>query len=585
MFGKKVSKGLASLLILAMVFLAAACSSDNDQATPASSSDVSTSTPDAAQSNNPSQTPAVALDGPFGKYSPEITVTTVRQVNPSGGKGMPGMDIDSNIWTDAFKKDLGINVKNEWIVANQQYTDKITVSMVAQSLPDFYEVNAQQFATLVKADQIADLTDLYDKYASDMLKGFLEYSGGGGLKSSTINGKLMAIPLNGGTVGNFDVLWIRNDWLKNLGLEPPKTMADVEKIAIAFAKDDPDGNHQNDTIGLGLSNELLSGYHSLEGFFNGYHAYPYNPAKGDGTTLTILKDNQGNPVWADTLPEVKTALAHLQSLYKAGAIDPEFNSTDGGKAGNLTTQGKMGMFFGRWQMATWPINNMKKNDPKVDWQAYRVPSSDDQPVKMLSPGGATTKFMVINKKAKNPEAVFKLANYFADKLNGPHQDESYHQVIQDGETHQVFTFAPIQVFAPNSNGIDNADIQEALKTGDASKLKPSAEVYWKGIQAYDDGKGDLGQWMWYAVFGPKGAYNLIQEIQDSESYVQTLYYGNPTPTMTSKGGALRDLEVQTMTKIIMGVEPVEAWDDFVEKWHKQGGDQILQEVKDSGQFK
>lgn len=581
MSGKKTSKTLVSILVITMMFLAAACSSNNDQATPAPGS----GTTAAEQSDNPSQTPVVMEDGPLGKYSPEITVTTVRQVNASGGKGLPGMSYDKNMWTDSFKKDLGINLVNEWKVATQQYTDKITVSMVAQNLPDFYEVNAQQFATLVKAGQIADLTDLYDKYASDMLKGFLEYGEGTGLKSSTVDGKLMAIPLNGGTVGNFDFLWIRNDWLKNLGLEPPKTMADVEKIAIAFAKDDPDGNHQDDTIGLGLSNELMSGYHSLVGFFNGYHAYPYNPAKGDGATLTILKDDQGNPVWADTLPEVKTALARLQSLYQAGAIDPEFNSTDGGKAGDLTTQGKMGMFFGRWQMATWPLNNMKKNDPNVDWQAYMVPSSDDQPVKMLSPGGATTRFIVINKNAKNPEAVFKLANYFVDKLNGPNQDESYHQVIVEGETHQVFTYAPVQIFAPNTNNIDNASIQEALKTGDPSKLTQSAKVYWDGIQAYNEGKGDLGQWVWYGVFGPKGAFNLVQEVQDSKNYVQTHYFGNPTPTMMSKGGALRDLEVQTMTKIIMGVEPVEAWDDFVAKWRKQGGDQILQEVKDSGLFK
>lgn len=59
----------------------------------------------------------------------------------------------------------------------------------------------------------------------------------------------MAIPA-GNLDGQQDVLWLRKDWLDNLGLEVPKTMEDLEKVLTAFVEEDPDGNGVDDTTGL-----------------------------------------------------------------------------------------------------------------------------------------------------------------------------------------------------------------------------------------------------------------------------------------------------------------------------------------------
>lgn len=61
-------------------------------------------------------------------------------------------------------------------------------------------------------------------------------------------------------------------WLTKLGLETPKTFDDVVAIAREFKNNDPDGNGENDTWGLGLCNEMsdYSGFGTAEGVLNAF---------------------------------------------------------------------------------------------------------------------------------------------------------------------------------------------------------------------------------------------------------------------------------------------------------------------------
>ncbi|MBO9608828.1 MAG: ABC transporter substrate-binding protein, partial [Paenibacillaceae bacterium] len=279
--------------------------------------------------------------------------------------------------------------------------------------------------------------------------------------------------------------------------------------------------------------------------------------------------------------EVKTALGKLQELFKAGAINPEFSVIDGAKSGELATQGKVGMSFGQWWVGTWPIADMKKTDPKVEWQAYPLVSADGKPVKGLSTSALPTKFYVINKNAKNPEAVFKLLNYFNEKVYGKTPDETYHQVVKDGTTYQVFSYAPIVGTPTETNQNDYEAIQAALQSNDATKLTPAANTYYTAIQKYKT--GDFGNFVWWSTFGPSGAFGILGNYKKNNLVVESGYTAPPTETMVSKGPTLRDLEAKAFTKIIMG-DPLDSFDDFVKQWKQQGGDQILKEVAESGKF-
>lgn len=522
-------------------------------------------------------------DGPLAKYDPPIDFTTVRSVN-SGVKFKPGESYDNNIWMRDYEGKLGIKLKNLWKVSDQQYQNKMNVMMASGDLPDFMLVDAQQFQMLVQAGQIADLTETYKKYASGLSKKILESGDGVSLKTASVNGKLMAIPNGGGGSDDAPMLFIRNDWLKNVGLGPPKTMDDVIKIAIAFTKNDPDKNGKDDTFGLSLDQNLWNGWSGLDGFFNGYHAYPFNPTKGSGTNLIFLKGPDGKAIWADTRPEVKTALGKLQELFKAGAIYPEFSVIDGNKAAALVTSNKVGMTFGAFFVPTWPINNMKKDNPEVDWGVYPLVSVDDKPVKAQSTGGLPSQFWVVNKNSKHPEAVFKLLNYTMEKLFGETRDvANYHTVDEgNGQVYNVHMYPPINGGPPEKNQETHYAVLEALQKGDGSKLNPADKAEFDGVMKYKN--GDLTMWSKEKLWNAGGVFEVLGKYKKEKRILQTVYLGPPTPTMTAKGPSLRDLEVKAFTEIIIGAKPLDYFDEFVKLWMEQGGKQILDEVNASSQI-
>jgi len=75
-----------------------------------------------------------------------------------------------------------------------QFKEKVKMSIASNDLPDFMKVNATQLKELTEADMIMDITDVYDKNATDETKKFLSMDGGMQLKTATFDGKLMGIP-------------------------------------------------------------------------------------------------------------------------------------------------------------------------------------------------------------------------------------------------------------------------------------------------------------------------------------------------------------------------------------------------------
>ncbi|MBO9610649.1 MAG: extracellular solute-binding protein [Paenibacillaceae bacterium] len=523
-----------------------------------------------------------AADGPLGRYDPPIEVSTVRSVN-AGVKFKDGDSYDNNVWSRDFASKLGIRLTNKWKVSDQQYPNKITVTMVSGDLPDFMTVDAQQFQVLVQAGQLADLTDVYNRYASEWSKRSMNAGNGIALKAATVNGKIMSIPVGGGGQDDAQMIYIRNDWLRNVGLLPPKTMDDVYEIALAFAKNDPDRNGKNDTYGLSVDLNMWNGWSGLDGFFNGYHAYPFNPTKGSGTNLMFLKGADGKAVWADTQPEVKTALGKLQELFHEGAIYPEFSVIDGIKSAELVTSGKVGMTFGAFWVPSWPINSMKKNNKDVDWGMYPLVSADGKPVLAQSTQGLPNSFLVVSRKAKHPEAVFKMMNYFMEKVYGDNRDESYHVVnAGEGLVYNVFMYSPVGGGFPETNQNTFYAVQDAIKNNGPSKLNPTDRKAYDDVMKYRS--GDLGSWQFDRMWGEGGAFDILGQYKKSNRILPSAYTGSPTPTMISRGPSLRDMEAKTFTEIIMGVQKLDAFDDFAKKWQEQGGNDILAEVNASGQL-
>ena len=105
----------------------------------------------------------------------------------------------------------------------------------SNTVPEIMNVNAAQYRALLKYDMIQPLDDYFDDYASDALKSYVE-SGGDELMDCITNddGEIMAIPAPNLTAGGVNEMWIRQDWLDQLGLEVPKTVDELGEVAQKF---------------------------------------------------------------------------------------------------------------------------------------------------------------------------------------------------------------------------------------------------------------------------------------------------------------------------------------------------------------
>lgn len=500
---------------------------------------------------------------PFGKYENLVEVHAANY-SETNWRFPAGDSYENNAWTRGYEEQLGIKVVYDWTTDSGSYFNKMNIAITSGDLPDVFVVNGEQLRRLAEADQLADLTEAYEKYAAPFTKELMEGDGGLGLGAASYEGKLVGLPKLSSTIYGLPMLWLRTDWMEELGLQEPKNMQDVMAIAEAFKERDPAGNGR--TFGLPITKDLYGGIASLNGFFNSYHAYPQ----------TWVKDESGQVVYGSTMPQMKTALADLQQMYNKGLIDPEFGVKDANKVIDDFVGNKFGLTFGlNWV----PLNfiDLKTKQPESDWKAIPLVSVDEQPA-LGSVGFPATQFTVVRKGFEHPEAAIKMLNFYQEKRYGKTKDEAtYNPDDANGDQTHVYTAA--LVMSDKANNITISDLHhlaEAVTKEDRSLLTDYLPEYDKMInfKKYND----LSGWASTRQGGPENSgFSILIKAYESDAYVSTLY-GGQTETMSSKWSTLDKLEKETFTKIILGYEDLSAFDKFVEKWNALGGKQITDEI-------
>jgi len=543
------------LLIGCVMLLLTACSSGNNaaQSQPPSGS---AETPEAGGEKS------ADVDAE-GKYTPEITIKMGRSTDDVIETTLSQMNnetIGDNRWLSLYKEKLGINIKYDWVVKGLDgYATKLNLSISSRQLPDIFSVNPLQLSQLAAAGVIEDLTDVYDKYAADLTKRTLDKAGADVFKPSTVNGKLMGLPNTIDPSVDAPMMWIRKDWLDNLGLKVPTTMEELDVVIEKFANDDPDRNGQNDTYGFSTYKGLWGAIAGLDGYFASFGSYP----------RIWQEDANGNLVYGGVAPEAKTALAKMREYYEKGFMPIDFGVYDGGAITELITSGKVGVQFGSHWNSVYPLNLSKEKDAKADWIAVTIPTATGQPAKSIFTTAASS-WYVVKKGFKNPEALVKVFNTFIETNWG--ETQQWGKYYLDGSIEGVWKLSPIFPSVTDQNITDFKQLEEARKSGDYGKLGDSA----KGIQAMIDNNN----WGWNAVYGSGGSMGVLAQYADDEQYVTDKFTGAPTPTMVAKLNTLVQMQNETYAKIIMGAAPLSDFDKFVESFNKAGGEKMTQEVND-----
>lgn len=517
-------------------------------------------------------------DLPLAKYPETVTVHLGGKMNPNA-KIPEGMSFEDNSYTRLLKDDLNIEVVYDWVASMSDYDEKMSLCIGSNTVPEIMNVNAAQYRALLKYDMIQPLDDYFDDYASDALKSYVE-SGGDELMDCITNddGEIMAIPAPNLTAGGVNEMWIRQDWLDALGLEAPRTWDELAQVANAFVTEDPDGNGEDDTIGIlgpgnaDHMNAVGGNQFGLDPLFSCYQSYPQYWLEGE----------DGKVEYGSIQPETKTALENISKLYADGDIDPEMLVRSDSKEPLLA--GKVGIFFGPWWCAyTFADTTLSGS---ADWRAYFTPLSEDGKY-YAEP---TTQYVVASKDCKNPEAAFKIINYLIAN------EQTW---VEEGVTSTEMGTAD---FYPLYNAYDNADEIETsyevltqylagevgIDDVDFSThklLKNDMEAITElKKEPYDD--FSLEYWNLDSDLAQGNLPRLVAIMVGDAPLVNEEYvpiynvYNGQTETMEAKWANLKKMEEETFAKIIMGKADISEFDTFVENWKSQGGDQILKEINE-----
>lgn len=594
---KFVRQILFVVVVLSMVLSACAPTATATMTPP--TDEPATAEPGATAAPTETAKPA---DGPFSGYDAPTTITVVRKFESTEKLPQGDTEVD-NQFTRYLLKNFNIKVEFLWVASVADYDQKINLAIASNDLPDAMVVNLAQFSQLVKNDQLADLTDVYNTYASDTIKRVSDSTKGLGLKAVTFDGKIRAIPALTVPDDGYQLLWIRKDWLDKLGLEVPRTMDDIEAVAKAFVEKDPGGNGPGKTIGIGGPNtnsgplaglyadflNPTSGQFGFDPVFFSYNAYPG----------FWVKDADGKAAYGSILPETKTALARLADLYKKGLIDPEIAvraHSDEPVAAGLT-----GMYFGEWWNGYWPLPNAIKNNPKANWQAYAVPL-DGKGMWNPHQGTPATSFVVVRKGYEHPEIAMKIINIMNRDSGQFNLDFSTYgggsfdvplPLVQAMYDEGEFTYKSMldvlnDRVKPEEFADPKYDVYKLLKD-DAAKVK-SVKIapfentdiqYWTPNYSEDTTKNNIGAFtrMYSILVGDGAIYNPVGG-KDKVNIVYSLTYAT-TPLITTKWTNLQTLESTTFLNIILGKASIDTFDQFVKDWKAQGGDDVTAEVQAS----
>lgn len=490
-----------------------------------------------------------------------------------------------NQWMDLYREN---NIIPEILyeVDSTQADTKMSTAIMSGNYPDIIGATPSDYLTYAQTDVIADITDVFEEYASDELKEYLNADNGLSLESVKVDGRLYGLPKVGNGYDSVPVMFIRQDWLDNLGLEIPATMEELKKVAYAFTYDDPDQNGKDDTYGLAVDgmNILSNSVGDVSGIFAGFGAYPGT----DG--MAFVEDENGAITWGGTNTEgMKAGLSLLQEMYQEGTLAKDFITMDSNSIFEEAGAGRCGIWFAPMWGAMVPASNAIKSDPDAHIVSAAVPDGLGQDgSKVLLESSVETVYCV-SSKCEHPEVLIKLMNLSVQKLCYPENAEEFYRYYGDSENYSGWKTSITQTLAPLKN-YDNYKMESAaLESGDTSELNTEQLMDYENMKTYLDmvEAGDydpedpvfsagIGS---YTVFGdPQGSYAAIDKMIQNNQFVMSAYNALPTDAMAENSATLKKLTVETIVKIITG-DDVDSYDTFLESWYALGGQTVIDDAQ------
>ncbi|MGG1514443.1 extracellular solute-binding protein [Paenibacillus oryzisoli] len=410
---------------------------------------------------------------------------------------------------------------------SNNYGDRFNVMLASGEIPDVLLITyiyASEVTRAIKEGAFWDLTPYLKDYPN-LQKTYPKES----FENTKVNGKVYGLPRPRPLVGGAAFPALRQDWLDKLGLKMPQTMDELYTVLKAFTEQDPDGNGKKDTYGFtgAVADGYMDSLSFVENVFQGFDNYYLSQ---DGKP-TINRDLE---------PAERDAILWLQRAYKEGVLAPDFGIMKGTQVIDMMKQGKVGMI--PTAMDASKIGDMvatlRKTSPNAN--IVHVPT-------LVSPSTG---------KPYATKEIGSFGNYLISKKVPEEKLKKILQFFDYGATPEGMELANFGIkdvhFTVGADG-RKATNDEFKKIAGASlsNIWTNVDPYSRLTQAAPD----------YPKEYFERDKKVIDERLKNGVFINNSGVSSDTETkfQSEIGKKIQDLRI----KVIMGKEPIEAWDKYV----------------------
>lgn len=354
---KNAKKLVALLLSLALVLSLGACGGNGESSTSSEASPSSTTEESgaAAESGDESQA-ETAETGEFQLPIVDEPTTLSYFVADDSNAAIMTTDWNDNEFYQEMERRTGVHLEFE-MVSSADYQTNFNLMIASGNLADMIYVGASYYAEGVDAaiddGYFLDLTDLVDEYMPNYEKvrtSDVQYE----LLSTTDSGRLGAVyELRQSKQGPWLGLWIRQDWLDDLGLETPVTFDDYHEVLTAFKNE------------KGATAPLILNFSGSDGEFG-------TMSGGLNVLNSWQLDETGKVNFGPYMDAWKEYVTIMHQWYTEGLIDPDFMATDERTADMAkVVTGASGVFAALYTMPS--VYEAASEDPNMNLAPVNPP--------------------------------------------------------------------------------------------------------------------------------------------------------------------------------------------------------------------
>ena len=430
------------------------------------------------------------------------------------------------------------------------FTERLNLVMMETELPDV--IMDMPVTDVLKYGETGIIIPLNDIIQNDMpnLKAEMDKRDGVEKAITYADGNIYYLPMLDEKVsGNIPYI-VREDWLKQLGLERPVTLADWEQYWKLVKETDLNGNGKNDEVPFSAYEiERLRNFCTAWGVLDDFYT---DPTDGGKVHYGPIED------------KYKEAVLWMNDMWNKGYIDQEIVTLDYSSFGAKLAQNIVGSFAGplggmlaaqnSTMTASVPDFHVVATEPPKGEAGVQIHSNIDQEPRAVAAATITA-------SCKNVDRVVEWLDYMYGEEGGMLVNmgvEGTHYTMENGKP----VFNDLVMHNP-----DGLSPKQAVGTYSFSQSTGPFVLSTNLTSQLDD----------EAVLEAKENC-IIPFLAESKQYVLPGTLSFTSEQDAERRAAMADIETyvdEMVMKFITGREPIENWDSYVEKVKGMGIENVI----------